>query len=83
MADTGTSELKVKDPFVGRAALKGVSLRNFAIWLCGGTVVVPELVVLPDGSVGSSIIKGAGFMDPGTTRGLINEVLLGSIVRGQ
>jgi hypothetical protein len=39
--------------------------------------------VLPDGTVGSSIIEAGGFMDAATSRGFINELLLGSIVRGQ
>lgn len=39
--------------------------------------------VLPDGSVGSSIIDAGGFMDAGTSRGFIGELLLGSITRGQ
>jgi hypothetical protein len=37
--------------------------------------------VLPDGSVGSSIIDAGGFMDAGTSRGFIGELLLGSVVR--
>jgi hypothetical protein len=39
--------------------------------------------VLPDGTVGSSITEAGGFMDAATSRGFINELLLGSIVRGQ
>lgn len=39
--------------------------------------------VLPDGTTGSQLLEGKSTLDAATARGFINELLLGSVTRGQ
>jgi hypothetical protein len=41
-----------------------------------------DKIVLPDGGT-APIVQTGGFMDPLTSRPIVNETILGSVVRGQ